>query len=131
MPDRIFDKARNPVGDNRTRYKLDCCRCGVTTTVNTQNGGGLPSQIIEKKFVEKGWSVGHDNKHDLCPAHVKHPPRPVRDPEPPLVERIDKSIQQLESSLSEFLRLEQPRSHEKVIGMLNEFHQRVFGSPAA
>lgn len=129
MTDRQFDLAKNPVGDYRKRYLLECSRCGVTVTVNSNKTNGLPSGVVRGKFTERGWAVGNDNKHDLCPAHVKHPPKPLRDPELPLIERIDKNMQSLEQSLGEFLQLQQSRHHERVVSMLSEFHQRVFGGP--
>lgn len=126
--DRAFDLAKNPVGDFRKRYLVVCGRCGVTATVNSNKTSSLPSGVIRGKFVERGWFVGHDNKHDLCPAHVKHPPKPLRDLELPLVERIDKGIQTLEQSLGEFLLLERPRHHARVVALLSDFQKRVFGS---
>jgi hypothetical protein len=129
--ERQFDLARNPVGDHRKRFILVCARCGVAATVNSNKTSSLPSGVVRGKFVERGWFVGQDNKHDLCPSHVKHPPKPIRDPELPLVERIEKSIQVLEQGLGEFLQLDHPRHHEKVVAMLSGFHERVFGSPAS
>lgn len=128
MSERQFDLAKNPVGDYRKRFFVICARCGVTATVNSNKTSSLPAGVVRGKFIERGWFVGQDNKHDLCPAHVKHPPKPIRDPELPLVERIEKSIQVLEQGLGEFLQLEQPRHHEKVVSLLSEFHERVFGS---
>jgi hypothetical protein len=130
MTNRYFDRMVNPLGDTRRRYKVECCRCGVTATVNCNTRTDLPPEVIERKLVERGWVVGKDNKHDLCPAHAKHPPKPIRDIETPIVERIDKNIQVLESSLADYMQLEQPRQHERVVELLSQFRERIFGSGA-
>lgn len=127
MSDRLFEFAKNPPGDFRKRWIVTCSKCSVVATVASNKTMALPSLVITRKFVERGWIVGADSKHDLCPehAHVRKPA--VRDSEMPLVERIDKGIQTLEESLGEFMKLEDPKHHEKVVALLDGFHRRVFG----
>lgn len=55
-----------PVGAHR----LACATCGFQGDVLDNNVKPLPSSVIEKKFRQKGWEVGKNEKHDYCPNCV-------------------------------------------------------------
>lgn len=52
----------------RTVAQVACRDCGTTESIGIKTGGGLlPPQIIQKKFEQKGWSIGANPKWDHCP----------------------------------------------------------------
>lgn len=133
-PERQLTLAKNPPGDFRKRYQVTCCKCGIIATVSSNKDSSLPFVVLERKFAERGWSIGSNADHDLCPDHASrhHAKKPQAvDPEQPLITRIDQGIQVLERSLGEFLQLEHPQHQQKVMEMLDGFRARVFGNGAS
>jgi hypothetical protein len=45
--------------------------CGQVGEILDQSDGGLPSNVVEKRFERKGWEVGANEKHDFCPECVE------------------------------------------------------------
>jgi ElaB/YqjD/DUF883 family membrane-anchored ribosome-binding protein len=69
--DRHFPWIKVSRGDSMVgAHTLACARCGATDDVLDQNSRPLPSLFIRKKFMQKGWDVGANPKHDVCPACV-------------------------------------------------------------
>lgn len=66
-------------GQTRSVIRITCSKCGVITTLPmSKQGGSLPVEILEQKFRQKGWTVGHNDRHDLCPACAeKARPKPA------------------------------------------------------
>lgn len=73
---RVF--ARVPMQDGRgSAYRLVCPRCGCASTLNAHKyHGGLPPEIVAKKFRERGWEVGNQESQDRCPNCCRAPRHP-------------------------------------------------------
>lgn len=56
----------------RTVAQVVCRECGVTCSIGIKaEGGFLPPSVIQKKFEQKGWSIGANPKWDCCPTCTK------------------------------------------------------------
>lgn len=51
--------------------RLFCSSCGQEGEIIDRTPDGLPPALIERRFKNKGWDVGKNDKHDLCPACVE------------------------------------------------------------
>ena len=53
--------------------KLICATpsCGQEGEIPDRTTDGLPPKVIERRFVQKGWEVGKNAKHDFCPSCVE------------------------------------------------------------
>lgn len=70
---RTFIRSATRIG-NRTQslYKISCRKCGNTDTIPIgTHSGSLPPEVISKKFMQRGWNVGHRIRDDMCPACVE------------------------------------------------------------
>lgn len=55
-------------GTYRSIAQIACRECGTTSSIGTKAGGShLPPDAIQKKFEQKGWSIGANPKWDVCP----------------------------------------------------------------
>ncbi|MBR0879161.1 uncharacterized Zn finger protein (UPF0148 family) [Bradyrhizobium barranii subsp. barranii] len=125
---RTFDRARVDISNPRLQaFRIVCAACGVTTTVNCNKYTQLPPEVVNRKFTEKGWQVGNNEDHDLCPEH-KHRVRLIeKDIEPKIVEKIATAVRVLQSALEKYAELENPKQSAEVMRMMTEFQRRVFG----
>lgn len=61
--------------DNRSLgcRRLFCATpgCGQQGELIDRTRDGLPPDVIERKFAQKGWTVGYDSKSDYCPSCTK------------------------------------------------------------
>lgn len=46
--------------------------CRREEELTDNNSVGLPTQIIRKKFQQKGWEIGKNREHDTCPTCVEN-----------------------------------------------------------
>lgn len=46
-------------------FSVKCEKCGKGDTYKTTKA--MPDQVIAKRFKEKGWLLGRNNAHDVCP----------------------------------------------------------------
>ena len=53
------------------RIKCASPSCGHEEKILDRTAGGLPASMVEKKFAQKGWEVGANEKHDYCPSCVE------------------------------------------------------------
>lgn len=70
---RTFIRTATRIG-NRTQslYKISCRKCGNTDTVPIgTHSGNLPPEVISKKFMQRGWNVGHRIRDDMCPNCIQ------------------------------------------------------------
>lgn len=69
-----FDRVSVPRGEKHcSAYVLTCRKCANKEHVFLGRHGGLPTQIVVRKFRKLGWQVGHNRSNDLCPAHAEKP----------------------------------------------------------
>lgn len=70
MGERKFEPVGAIVdGHPKTVSTLTCCECGATETLSIRATRTiLPSVVIAKKFQARGWSVGKNEKRDICSA---------------------------------------------------------------
>lgn len=73
MGARGFLELSERYGTNyRTVAQVACRECGVTSSIGIKTEGGLlPVSVIQKKFEQKGWSIGANPKWDCCPDCTK------------------------------------------------------------
>jgi hypothetical protein len=67
---RVFERTGIKI-DNVTRpgYRLTCSACPAADhIIASGHSGNLPPDMTTKKFSEKGWTVGNNANHDLCPT---------------------------------------------------------------
>lgn len=56
----------------RSIAQVACRECGTTANIGIRADGGLlPPVAIQKKFEQKGWSIGPNPKWDVCPECSK------------------------------------------------------------
>lgn len=54
-----------------SRYRLTCGACGTTGALGNQSFGSLrATDVVPKKFTERGWEVGKRPQDDRCPGCV-------------------------------------------------------------
>lgn len=60
-------------GKNMTVRRIRCATpgCGFEGDIIDGTRNGLPSEVTERKFRQKGWEVGASEKHDYCPSCVE------------------------------------------------------------
>lgn len=70
---RTFIRTASKIGGRTTSlYKISCRKCGNTDTVPIgTHSGTLPPEVISKKFIQRGWNVGHRIRDDMCPACIE------------------------------------------------------------
>lgn len=58
-----------PIGVRR----LTCATegCGFQGEIIDRSHDGLPSGVVRRKFEQKGWEVGNNERHDFCPKCVE------------------------------------------------------------
>jgi len=92
---RSFIRSSNIVdGKTSSGYLIKCQKCSNSDVIsNSTRSGSLPPEVIEKKFAQKGWRVGHRVRDDQCPACIakelkvkKRPPKPTEEAPPPALE---------------------------------------------
>jgi hypothetical protein len=62
------------MGGHRTKVRRLMCaepNCGFEGEITDKTHDGLPSNVIRRKFEQKGWEVGTNEKSDICPACVE------------------------------------------------------------
>lgn len=125
---RTFERSRIDISNPRLQaFRIVCAACGVTCTVNCNKYTQLPSEVVIRKFTEKGWLVGNKESNDLCPEH-KHRVRLIeKDLEPKIVEKIATAVRVLQTALERYAELENPKQSAEVMRLLTDFHRRVFG----
>lgn len=61
---------RTVIGEGQTKtpaYKITCSQCSKVDKIGIgKNSGSLPSDLITKKFKQRGWGVGNKGKDDIC-----------------------------------------------------------------
>lgn len=85
-----FDHVRGDRG--RVRLVIACAECGHTDRVSISGGASsLPQHTAESNFRNRGWKIGRDRRHDICPhcqqerrarrtgARVEEPAMPITD----------------------------------------------------
>ena len=65
----------------RTRF-LVCSEtlCGAEQDITDNGERPLPDNVVQKKFLQRGWRIGRDRKHDLCPTCVSNEDKRRRKP---------------------------------------------------
>lgn len=60
-------------GQYVSRYAAECSRCGFTDAIpaSARRNGALATEVILKKFQERGWATGKNRNHDVCPKCLK------------------------------------------------------------
>jgi hypothetical protein len=69
--DRKFDKHFAVIDNKQIGMRKLCCvepGCGQQGELIDRTRDGLPPDVIERKFKQKGWTVGYDSTGDLCPS---------------------------------------------------------------
>jgi hypothetical protein len=69
MAKREFKRVSVEAGDKfRPGYRVNCSKCGTAgEVVCSTQGGGLPPEMLRKKFTEKGWAIADNPLRDTCP----------------------------------------------------------------
>jgi hypothetical protein len=67
---RQFKATSERYGGQWLTVSRSCCRkCGVSAVVKIgKTNGLLPANVIEKKLVQKGWTIGANDQWDYCPG---------------------------------------------------------------
>lgn len=72
--DRLFPLIHIQIEGRRVgAHRLVCSTpgCGAEAEILDQNDRPLPSNVIERKFKQKSWEVGKNERHDVCPRCVE------------------------------------------------------------
>lgn len=90
-------------GQQRSGYKITCCRCGKEDEiVASGHTGSLPQSVINKKFQQKGWKTGRKPIGPCCSVQ-----RPARFPTPQNSEDVMKKT--IDADPVQPLAIEAPR----------------------
>lgn len=80
MRARSFRHVGERIGDNyRSVVRLTCAQCGATESIPiATQSRGLPDAVVIRKFQQKNWELGANERRDYCPSCVeKRRPKPV------------------------------------------------------
>jgi hypothetical protein len=69
----LFDPVSVIHGDRRVRaFKIACSKCNFSTNAPMgtmiADSGERESRLVRRKFEERGWHIGKNKTHHLCPA---------------------------------------------------------------
>lgn len=57
-------------GAQRSVVRLQCSKCNRTKSiVAPMRDNGVAPELVMRKFTQAGWSVGHNDTHDVCNEH--------------------------------------------------------------
>lgn len=72
-------------------YQITCSGCGDKAQLSPNNAAGvLPPQIVQRKFMQRGWEVGATPRKDVCPACQR------KEADVPKIAKIDKNLRVVE-----------------------------------
>lgn len=59
-------------GNVRSVVRLQCNKCkGTKSIIAPMRDNGVAPELVERKFTQAGWVVGHNDTHDICEACAK------------------------------------------------------------